>query len=1103
MVSDYYRPASSRHKLATGELPGALVGAIIGGLAGAGTGAVGMYTRNKDLELEQAAGVVSKKKKHSVGISAAIGGVTGAVLGGLAGSAITHVPGYQGYKPQKPREPKKSVEPFFGPGAKKMNKAKTPDRQSFTNKDKVDPEKYLKQYYKDAPGGWNQVKTTSIEAASETPNHRHVSDLSHIPKTYLGTVDARKADNLNDAEGMCASAEIPLSPNPDHPFKIVNIEGHLPSGSQDFDYQIHGGWPLNGINNRMNGLGGHRPISADEAGTLILGHEARHAATMLDRQTLPPEATPPRYVYPYRQAELTQALGSLKAETAQMSGGRVIHNSDDFRRLMNDAGVTSPDKKVLDDVKEQYSPEGARMLHYMRSIWMKDPEKYEELLDAWDTEKLYDQVVKGQGPPGLKIATAKNFFKNKRAEGLLQLPEPKKPGKLSVLVTKPDALSKKIAELVTPELPEEKPRSLSAQVLNPKPEALSKKIASELLKGGPGDNKPDSDFNPRDLAKGIKEEQAEHGGQVRVIKELVKDHLTEHPKEYSKRAAHPALGPLLLAKEKSDKGDYGGKYQILRTLVSDAPQDWKVDSESEGIYGLTHNPTGFKMHAPRQILPQGTGIEERWRASKPSNTDVSAALQSKVAASRMAKKKDAGFDGLGSGLTFQEWISKARSKPDSLSKKIASSAPGIPDRSDYGDTARLTPGQLADMIVQDHSAIRAGNHKDVRIGTPDTNLFSWATKKDFPVEVGKPIALHRQPLHSHAYGQYEGDIGPGYGEGSVSKALQRKILITKNDPSGFSFTAAEGNPDRYRFKAPDSESDPWMAFKAGPTPDLTHPKFHMKSVPIDDILANLPEDNTFSIQPKVDGALQALRWRNDKPEILSHRLSKRTGRQIERTEHLFGMRPDVPRPMGITSGMELLGEFTAEKDGRPLEPQATGGYLNSSLAKATEARNSGLNTKLRLFDIAGSNLPPSERRKLLEAASSSLPGVEVMPEENTREGAKEMIRQILAGTHPLTKEGVIYRGHDGVPVKGKVLDDSDVVISGTFPGKGKYKDSFGGFTYSNTPGGEVVGRVGGGFSDATRATLGDQLGRIARIRSGGKFPSGAHRSPVFVALHEG
>ena len=438
-----------------------------------------------------------------------------------------------------------------------------------------------------------------------------------------------------------------------------------------------------------------------------------------------------------------------------------------------------------------------------------------------------------------------------------------------------------------------------------------------------------------------------------------------------------------------------------------------------------------------------------------------------------------------------------------MSKKIASSSPGIPDRSDYGDTTRLTPGQLADMIVQDHSAIRAGNHKDVRIGTPDTNLFSWATKKDFPVEVGKPIALHRQPLHSHAYGQYEGDIGPGYGEGSVSKALQRKILITKNDPSGFSFTAAEGNPDRYRFKAPDSESDPWMAFKAGPTPDLTHPKFHMKSVPIDDILANLPEDNTFSIQPKVDGALQALRWRNNKPEILSHRLSKRTGRQIERTEHLFGMRPDVPRPVGITSGMELLGEFTAEKDGRPLEPQATGGYLNSSLAKATEARNSGLNTKLRLFDIAGSNLPPSERRKLLEAASSSLPGVEVMPEENTREGAKEMIRQILAGTHPLTKEGVIYRGHDGDPVKWKVREDADVHISSTFPGKGRFAGGPGGFNYSREEGGPEVGRVGTGFSDEVRKSLDSYTGRTARIHHLGEYPSGAFRGASFIAPHEG
>jgi hypothetical protein len=56
---------------------------------------------------------------------------------------------------------------------------------------------------------------------------------------------------------------------------------------------------------------------------------------------------------------------------------------------------------------------------------------------------------------------------------------------------------------------------------------------SEKIKGGLGDNRPDSDFDAQQLASGIKTE-LEHTQDRSVAKEIAKDHLTEDPNYYSK-----------------------------------------------------------------------------------------------------------------------------------------------------------------------------------------------------------------------------------------------------------------------------------------------------------------------------------------------------------------------------------------------------------------------------------------------------------------------------------------------------------------------------------------------------------------------------------------
>lgn len=85
--------------------------------------------------------------------------------------------------------------------------------------------------------------------------------------------------------------------------------------------------------------------------------------------------------------------------------------------------------------------------------------------------------------------------------------------------------------------------------LSSRPNVGIGKRSADLLPGGVGDNKPDDAFNPKSLAKGIKEEH-EHTNNSAVAKEIAKDHLTEDAGAYKKAHiddwAKPAM-PMLAA----------------------------------------------------------------------------------------------------------------------------------------------------------------------------------------------------------------------------------------------------------------------------------------------------------------------------------------------------------------------------------------------------------------------------------------------------------------------------------------------------------------------------------------------------------------------------
>ena len=71
----------------------------------------------------------------------------------------------------------------------------------------------------------------------------------------------------------------------------------------------------------------------------------------------------------------------------------------------------------------------------------------------------------------------------------------------------------------------------------PAPAPVSKsesesQLQKDLMPGGAGDDKPESDFDPEQLAIGIQREMEEHGLDEERAKEITEDHLTENPNYY-------------------------------------------------------------------------------------------------------------------------------------------------------------------------------------------------------------------------------------------------------------------------------------------------------------------------------------------------------------------------------------------------------------------------------------------------------------------------------------------------------------------------------------------------------------------------------------------
>lgn len=506
-------------------------------------------------------------------------------------------------------------------------------------------------------------------------------------------------------------------------------------------------------------------------------------------------------------------------------------------------------------------------------------------------------------------------------------------------------------------------------------------------------------------------------------------------------------------------------------------------------------------------------------------------------------------------------VSGKSREPAQVMQKLGEYAKGIPDKRYFRPINQLQEGQLADYLVQQHNAYRAGPHKDIRFGD-EKGLYSWATRKPLPTP-GQRTALFEQPTHSHKYLGWEGEIPRGqYGGGTVKVEDQGKILVTGVKPDAIHFTLAHKRfPERFVMVKPKGWKQPksWLLINKTPIAGLPYEKVRYQKIPAQDVenyIDKMQKGDTF--EAKIDGASSLIKLLKDGVEVTSYRQSKETGRPILYTEKLFDGLPKLdipPELVGTVLKGELYGSrvsqgvrnrlsdarsqiaapdsrgygdleaLSANNGGagaatteRVIPPQELGGILNSTLARAIEDKRSrGIKLKNMVYDIQQIGKKPvdwhktnrPDRRKLIEQVLGYLPQdtFHISPAAETPDDARKLWMDIQQGTHPLTHEGVVMWPHGGPPMKSKLTEDTDVHITGTYPGEGKYTGSgIGGFTYALEPGGPTVGRVGTGLSDQLRQEAFSSpdvwSGRVARIRSQEQLPSGAYRAPAFLAFHE-
>lgn len=448
---------------------------------------------------------------------------------------------------------------------------------------------------------------------------------------------------------------------------------------------------------------------------------------------------------------------------------------------------------------------------------------------------------------------------------------------------------------------------------------------------------------------------------------------------------------------------------------------------------------------------------------------------------------------------------------------MAEFAPGIPSKETVHELPTIKKPTVWEFGLHEHHAEKRGLHYDLRLGDRDTgHAHSWALPAKWP-KPGELAWAVRQPTHTVKYMDFEGTIPKGYGAGKVVLKDRDKAEVTHSEPGYISFNVYRGSgPEEYSLRHIGGKI--WRftnkTLHRAKHEHLPDSKPAYKEISVDEVPF---EDPKYLMSAKIDDAHNLFYFPKvgEQIRVVSYRPPKKgvTGfiEHTHKVPSLFGMKT----PKGL-AGTILRGGLYAmhPTNKKATEAHILGGLLNSDVWKSREKQKTEGTLVPVLYDVVqykGKDLSKAsyaEKLRALREVQKEIPAFELPKMAMTPGEKRALLEQIKNKKLLHTEEGVVLWDvtKGAPPIKAKFRNEHDVVIRGVFPGEGKYEGKgVGGFLFSHSETGPIVGRVGTGLSDALRRDMhenpGKYVGVVVTVEAQGKFSEGALRAPSFKQFH--
>jgi predicted GNAT family acetyltransferase len=443
-------------------------------------------------------------------------------------------------------------------------------------------------------------------------------------------------------------------------------------------------------------------------------------------------------------------------------------------------------------------------------------------------------------------------------------------------------------------------------------------------------------------------------------------------------------------------------------------------------------------------------------------------------------------------------------------------APGIPLSRAIQKIPTKKKPETWEFGIHRHLAERAGEHFDLRLGDPQTGrAHSWALR--YLPKPGETRLAIQQPTHTVAYMDFKGRLESDYGKGEVELARRDKAEILRANDKEIRFNVYPGK-DVEEYALRRRKDNQWLiqnittSRQTGPGKLLPSSKPSYKVKQPDRLQ---PDDPNTVLQAKIDGAhvLYQFKQPGQMPRVVSYRPTERATGLIEHTHKL----PDFQAhktPAGLKDTI-LRGElYAVDEAGKALPAARVGGILNAGVWKSRDKQQTEGHLVPVAFDIVrykGKNVenePYAVKKRLLEAVYKIAPWLQKPRTAETPKEKAKLIEDIRTGKEPSTEEGVVeWRQDKPVPAKAKFLEERDVYVRNIFAEEGaKRKGTMaGGFEYSITPKGPIIGRVGTGLSHEMKKDMLENPSKYeglkARVMTQRAPAHYAPRAPAFHSFH--